>query len=277
MLKIAVLTMQKNESVILPLWVDYYSKIFGAENLFIFDNGSTFHEVKSYLNQVKLQGCNIIAADGKHNFQNKGELLLRKSRELFSQGYDFAYFADADEFLITVEDVTPQINKSQILMEFNELSALERSITRIDLGWLNIPNTSKLYIDKFGTQKVIFRSDISSKVELDLGFHMYDWSARRDIEVFGKFNSSTFGLLHFHNKPYNDYIVSAKMKLEGRVDLNDVDALKKYNGSGSHLIGPLVNGEDAYYHSFKSKIDTSIDFFNLKNDVNFKIPYFLEG
>jgi hypothetical protein len=277
MSKIAILTMQKNESVILPMWVDYYSKIFGIENLFVFDNGSTIQEVKEYLNRIKLQGCNIIAADERSDFQNKGRLLLRKARELFLQGFDFAYFADADEFLIVVDNEVPQIKKEEILIKFDELVKAESAITRIGLGWFNIPNTSKLYLDKYGTQKVILRSDVSNEVDLDLGFHMYDWGQRRDIDLFGKFNPSAFGLLHFHNKPYSDYILFAKMKLEGRVDLNNLNELKKYNGAGSHLIEAIVNGEAAYYHSFESKINSSVDFLYLRNDIDFKMPYLVEG
>lgn len=276
MLKIAVITMQKNESVMLPIWVNYYSKIFGIENLFIFDNASTSQDVKSYLNKIKLEGCNIVAADARSDFQNKGDLLLRKAREIFLQGYDFAYFADADEFLISVDNEVPKVNKIKILTKFDELAGLESSVTRINIGWLNIPNTSKLYVDKYGTQKIIFRSDVPKEVVLDLGFHMYDWGAHRDIDTFGKFNLSTFGLLHFHNKPYNDYIISAKMKLEGRINLNDIDAMKKYNGSGSHLIGHLLNGEAAYYKSFESKLKSSVDIFDFENDLDLKIPYLIE-
>ena len=48
--------MQKNEDDLLEPWIKYHSNMFGAENLFIYDNGSTSPLVAEVLEKAAVDG-----------------------------------------------------------------------------------------------------------------------------------------------------------------------------------------------------------------------------
>ena len=51
--------MQKNEADLLRPWVAYHAYLFGAENLYIFDNGSDDPDVIQQLEYVEGQGVTV--------------------------------------------------------------------------------------------------------------------------------------------------------------------------------------------------------------------------
>lgn len=90
----AVFTMVKDEKFNLPLWIDYYGKIFGYDNIYVMDHdtedGSTDNlpcEVTKYHHKYR------------YNAQWMLDRLFEKQDELF-QRYHYTIHPDVDEFII---------------------------------------------------------------------------------------------------------------------------------------------------------------------------------
>ena len=100
-MKIACLMMQKNERILLEPWILYHGDLFGFENLFIFDNGSTDEIVITVLQKYEKRGVNINRAyNSKSDFEGKGNLIADKIRSLDQCNYyDFFFPLDCDEFI----------------------------------------------------------------------------------------------------------------------------------------------------------------------------------
>ena len=94
---------------------------------------------------------------------------------------------------------------------------------------------------------------------MDQGSHLYDWSIPRDLCEQGYIEHTDFGYLHFCNKPYSAFIEAAKLKLSGRVDINNIEALKKYEGNGQHLVTNLLLSEPEYYDKIKNSATCLVD------------------
>lgn len=273
-MKIAIIGMQKNERELLPTWVEYYGAIFGYENLYILDNKSTCKDTLLVTERIKSSGIKVIHKDSRSDFEIKGILCYEVAKSCFDNGYDFAYFADIDEFLVINNSDNPELSgPDSLLGEFDSLSNINTSLFRISVGWLNIPNTTKVVIDKFGTQKIILRRDAPRNMVIDIGFHLYDWGRRRDLNEYGNFHHTRFGLLHYHNKPYFRYVESAKDKLKDRVASFEPADLAKYQGSGIHLIKKLLQTEAEYYSGFKEMETRGVDISIIFNSLGLQVPF----
>ena len=122
-LRIAILMMQKNESVLLPLFLAYHEALFGSASLYIFDNGSTDPRVIRTLRAAERRGVRV---NWEHrtaqDFVNKGEILTRLIKELdHSSPCDFYFPLDCDEFLAALESSGPSCSRraiEQVLLPF---------------------------------------------------------------------------------------------------------------------------------------------------------------
>lgn len=226
-MKIALLMMQKNENELIDKWAHFHGKLFGYENLYIYDNGSTESETLKKLFEIKNLGCNINSEfTTKDDFEAKGDILGNKIKELEKdEKYDFYIPLDCDEFLGVYDDgylsftresiekeLTKYINTKDVLLNKNQ--------------YLNSP-ISKMHFRKVNTRKTFFyRGNFKS---LDIGFH------------WGKNNQSTTEIhtniiqIHFHQKPFDEIKKYARQKLALRVDINDKNKLKIFRGAGQHL------------------------------------------
>jgi Glycosyl transferase family 2 len=101
-MKIAVMTMVKNESIFLPIWGRHYGRNFGYENLFVIDNGSDDGGLEALPIHNKLRVTSdkfddFIRAEFVNNMQNA---LIKY--------YDIVIFVDVDEIIC----VDPALNVS---------------------------------------------------------------------------------------------------------------------------------------------------------------------
>jgi hypothetical protein len=274
--KVAVLTMQKNEGKLIESWLKYYEAMFGASGLFVFDNGSTDEITLSCLREAKLRGIFVEARPNPGDFEAKGTILLEKARSLFDEGFDLAYFADADEFLVLNNNEVPAAEPGALWDELARINCEPFHIFRINMGWFNVPNSAKVFGSEPGSKKLILRKGLAKDFVLDVGFHFWDWEHRCDKEGFGGVGKTKLGYLHFHNKPYEQYIVSAKEKLKQRVPDFSEETLKNYKGSGVHLVHNLLRTADEYYASFGNlgqQNSASIDIDHVFRSVGLRPPY----
>lgn len=227
--KVAAVTMQKNETILLRTWVRYYSYLFGARNLYILDNGSTVVESLEILKEAEKQGVNVCwSFSSPEDFVNKGKVVSGVFDTLLST-YDIALPLDADEVLI-LEESKPRIpTPDEMSKHLSSLLYKQSQYLRISTQYDNVSGTSK--VASAHTKKCIVKR--GGAVELDGGFHMYDWAKKSDrttLEVSG------LALIHFHNRPYTEMIVSSKEKLKSYIDDFSSESLVKFSSVGKHLI-----------------------------------------
>ena len=82
-MKVACLMMQKNEEDLLGPWIQYHSELFGAENLYVYDNGSTSPIISEILADAQAKGVNVyLEYSKKSDFEGKGDILADKIQQL---------------------------------------------------------------------------------------------------------------------------------------------------------------------------------------------------
>jgi hypothetical protein len=73
------------------------------------------------------------------------------------------------------------------------------------------------------------------------------------------------GIIHFHNKPFEKNLEAAREKMKLRVDINDKEKIKNYNGPGAHLKKILLQTKEDYYNSYQLNLSKYI------REPNFRI------
>lgn len=95
--KVACVTMVYNEVDFLPLWIAYYSKALGIDNLYVIDDGSDD-------GSTSLSGVNVIRIPKvPFNDERRARFAGEFHRSLLNY-YDSVIFVDADEFLVPDPD-----------------------------------------------------------------------------------------------------------------------------------------------------------------------------
>lgn len=97
--RIAAITMARNDEFFLNRWIDYYGKNLGAENLYIYLDG-TDQKIPAAAGNA-----HITKLPHKEEERQKGDktrilLLSDLAKKLFADGYDIVIGCDCDEFLI---------------------------------------------------------------------------------------------------------------------------------------------------------------------------------
>ncbi len=91
--------MARNDEFFLGRWVNYYGRLFGEENLYIYldglDQKPPHGAGRSNVHIVEKQGIKVVSAENlRLNF------LSDRAAELFKSGYELVIGCDSDEFLI---------------------------------------------------------------------------------------------------------------------------------------------------------------------------------
>lgn len=94
-MRVAALTMVRDERVMLPRWLAHYGAQVGAENLFVVDDHSTDGSTEGL-------PCSVIRIPdwGDKHFENARMNLVSSVAAGLLEAYDAIVFADADEFLV---------------------------------------------------------------------------------------------------------------------------------------------------------------------------------
>ena len=114
----AIFTLVHNEKHFLPLWVFYYSSLFGMENLYILDHESTDGSTNNLKCNVK-----IIRHNTLHDDDWMIEVLKEEQKRLLEE-YDYVVCADADEFIIPDPDKYRNLSHYVDYMKENSIDAI---------------------------------------------------------------------------------------------------------------------------------------------------------
>jgi len=97
-MKIAAITCSYNEDKFLPIWLRYYGKELGPENLYVIDDGSDVPVQNIFPNALRVPRPDTFSAFRPFILANGMQSLL------FSLGYDIVIFADVDEIIVPCRD-----------------------------------------------------------------------------------------------------------------------------------------------------------------------------
>jgi hypothetical protein len=140
MKRIAVITMARNDEFFLNRWVNYYGRLFGEENLYIYLDGldqvSPKEAGKANVQIVEKLGIKVVFAEKlRLNF------LSDRAAELFQNGYDLVIGCDSDEFLIV------DSNTGKSLPEYLSSLKIKSSVSALGLD-VGQHLTEELPLDK---------------------------------------------------------------------------------------------------------------------------------
>ena len=247
-MKCAILTMQKNEDLLLEQWINYYAKLFTLEGICIVDNGSTNEDVLSILEKYSKMGVRVEYDFNKPtDFENKGAVLAGLAQKYYSD-FDYVFFLDTDEFLFLQNDDNKFNHNADDIIEYiSSLPTDQMYIYHVNGMYNNVPYKPSQYIEFRPRYKIFFRGGTVRTI--DVGFHTGSC-----VKASKKYMTK-FSLVHFHNKPYEHKVQSAREKMKLRVDINDDNAIRNYNsrGRGCHLVSTLLETEEEYYAKFDNE------------------------
>jgi hypothetical protein len=245
-LTLAILTMQKNEDLLLEKWISYYALFMPYENICVVDNGSTNKNVIEILKKNEEKGVKIYYDYNKpQDFENKGEILKNIAQKLYST-CDYVFFLDADEFIyLDNQDKPESCDINEIKNYLLTLPKDKEYVYEIKKSLINVPLQPNNYNKVFDWRKVFFRGGTIKNI--CLGFHTGECINGKEKKI------TSLGLIHFHNKPFHKKVEAAKEKMKLRVNVNDVNAIKNYKGiKGTHLIETLLMTEEQYYKKYEN-------------------------
>lgn len=246
--RVACIMMQRNEKSLLKPWVEYYSDLFGASNLFIFDNGSTDESLKTYLNQLKVE--HGIHVDFSHqssvDFRRKGVIFQKLITELEAYNYyDLFMPLDCDEFMsVLVKDGhenTFSLDRNFIYQELSRYSYSADAL-KVKTFFNNMPHKTDAFYEQKG-EKTAFSAGSISK--LDHGFHKGETHSGKELVTHITY-------VHFHNKPLNELKGHAYNKLAPFFEIDNekvlAELLEKKNRLALNLLETKENYEKRFAH-----------------------------
>ena len=242
-MRIALITMQKDEDILLDKWLRYHGSLFGDRNLYVFDNGSMSTMTKARLADAVAAGVNVnYEFHRPQDFENKGKIVV-ECMESLKDRYDFFVPIDTDEFLDLPSDQPLRSSRDDFLHEFKRLANdKEHQYFRISHCFNNIAHTTS--VRRSTTKKLIVRT--GDKFKLDGGYHLYDWTRKIDTTPDGKVGTCNFVHIHFHNRDFESLLISAREKLKMRIPNFRGYTLDNYAGHGRH-VAPYFAKDPACY------------------------------
>ncbi len=238
-MRIACIMMQKNEDLLLEPWIRYHSYLFGIDNIFVLDNGSTSAVTNEILQQFESIGLNV---DRRRNtpkdFDNKGQIVGSIIEEFRDKDlYDAVFPLDCDEFLAVTSEYGISCLRHDILGYLRGLKN-SKSIYRIDHCLDNRPGFSDLFrLADF--QKAFI--PVANFKDIDHGFHNPSTLNGEPLLP------SNLIHIHMHFKPYELVRAHARDKLVPFVDVDDPAALASFTGVGRHLLRYFTQSDHEYY------------------------------
>ncbi|MEJ0020598.1 MAG: glycosyltransferase family 2 protein [Acetobacteraceae bacterium] len=245
MVRVACVMMERDEDDLLAPWLLYHGYLFGFENLYVFDNGSSSSVTLEVIRRFQKVGVNFdFSLSEPRDYEAKGRATQDKINSLHDSGkYDMYFPLDCDEFVVVhgTEGLTCCRNE---IMAVLEAVAKPRGVRVVVAPLFNVPGyPSEFYF--LGQQKVFFAG--GGVGHLEHGNH------HGGIPGADHPRRSMITYLHFHNRTFPALRKHALTKLANRVDVNDKEKLLSYTGHGDHLVNYFKMSERDYVASFAAR------------------------
>lgn len=237
-MKIAAITMQRNEDHCLEPWIRHHGYLFGFENLVVIDHGSDSTLSRDVLDRYRNFGLHVVDLPSSARFDDKGIFVyneyLRKDAD---SKFDFFFPIDCDEMLFLKEEDGRVLTSRNAILDYIEKFRNYRGRLVIKENYLRILGHPGYYWPQ-PYQKVFFAS--GACLGLDHGFHI--GQAVDDAESL----ETNLIYAHFHFKPYDMNRKLSIEKLSDYVDVNDLNTFKSYEGPGFHLKSHVLATKGEY-------------------------------
>ncbi len=247
-MRIAFIMMQKDEDVLLPVWIAYHRKLVSPADIVIIDNGSRKPEMRDILAAAAAQGIRVVSKPTAQDFVDKGKLVQAEAKRL-RESHDWVFPLDCDEFVGVFKGRDFSTAYEDIAAELRMVEESGLKIGRITRGLWNIPGTPDLYPEDM--QKVVFQPD--ADLVLEKGFHQFDFMKNEPLFP-GTDIVTNIGYMHFHNRHYGSILESSRMKLAAGIDDFQYKTLQSYHGPGYHCRSYFLMDQNDYYTSFKEPV-----------------------
>jgi hypothetical protein len=244
-IRIGIVMMQKNEDEHILPWLEYHSFLFGHNNLYVWDNGSSSSKCLEILRVYEKRGVNV-NYDHKTgiDFRRKGIICGEKMKALdLAGGYDFYFPLDCDEFLAV--EYAPGIVRCDPIAIAEELANFEGEERALSVQWsyYNILG-HKDYFWRIPHNKTFFRSNTFEY--MDHGYH------EGRTKVAGR-RESRFVYIHYHYKPHAVIVEHSKEKLRPTVDIDNPEVMKNEYEKGNRLVRFILDSEEKYMQKFTTE------------------------
>ncbi|MEI6111404.1 MAG: glycosyltransferase family 2 protein [Cyanobium sp. ELA712] len=198
-IKIALIMMQKNESLLLEPWIRYHVDLIGTSSIFIYDNGSTDAQTLTTLAAAENMGLKINRTyNHQKDYYARGELFADLIKSLdASNPHDFYFPIDCDEFLACDIDGKLSCQRDDILVSLAPL-VRDGKVLTIPHKYVNSPYHINRYSKITNCKKCFFAQGACEA--LSDGFHegkSKNGSQERQTKI-------TY--IEFHYKPYADHM-----------------------------------------------------------------------
>ena len=265
-MQIACLMMQKDESDLLQPWIEYHASLFGFENLYIWDNGSTEDSISTILANYEKKGVHVVYVNNTPlDFRRKGVILGKRIKELDdTMEFDFFLPIDCDEFLV-VEDNNQNVSceKQDVLNEMKKYSAETRAL-RIGTSYYNLLGQKDCYW-KTGYKKTFFRTGTFK--QMDHGFHEGESRLATGQAL------TNFAYVHMHHKPHSLIVKHSMNKLSPYYDINDIELMRSMYPT-NRLVKFMLDDQETYMKPFSKLPKKMISQFRTSLDaIGVKMPF----
>lgn len=245
MARVACIMMQKDEGELLRTWVEYHKNLFGAHNLFIFDNASRDQLTLDILQKYKDDGISINCRFTDLEAHVRKSSIFGDLIRVLDQARYFDFFIpiDCDEFFVLRNGLgSVTADTSLIHAELDSLMEHDQALG-IDRAYYNILSQPDHFFD-WPHRKTFFRAGTFES--MDSGFH-----EGKSSKAEGKFETR-FAHVHYHHKPYKILVEHSKNKLRPFFDPDDEAQLNDPKNK-NRLTDFITQGEAAYMHKFTTK------------------------
>lgn len=271
-MKIRCLMMFKNEDDLLTPWVRYHSALFGLENLYLFDNGSTTPSTVKQLRMLRAEGVSIDGTCTRNSdFVAKGDLFAALIRRMdVADPADFYLALDCDEFVGVEDETGASFRISDIRAALEPYKEQGRALA-IRAAYQNIPGSPACFRPALGALTKLFFARDACRT-LDHGFH------HGMGRTAGEPVTTPLIHVHYHNKPLEVLQRHARQKLEAEMtDLGPaaLAELRQSRGPGWHLVDYLsLENETEYRAGFDTSFKLPLPGFECAfSEIGCKLPF----
>ena len=247
MARVACTVMLKDEVTLTAPFLRYHSALFGAENLYVVDNGTTEPHVLEILASFEREGVHVDRSfPTAEHYRGKGDIIGDLVKRLDREAnYDFYILLDCDEFVVVRSGSTYTCDPNAIHRHLESFRD-EKRILKVNANLSNIPGRSGAF-QAAEYSKTIFPHDVLGAT--DHGHHA-GWTREGATD----FVPCDIVYVHFHFRPFEEVVRFARQKLAAEMpagDLEDRDKLSNFTGRGWHLVKYVTGDEESYYRQFK--------------------------
>lgn len=244
MARVRCIMMQRDERLLLDAWFRYYGHLFGFENLTVFDNGSVDPQVIATLRTYERAGADIRWGHDRHaDFLAKHHHVRNVVKYWDAHiDYDFALPLDCDEFLALYTENGITCSRDALHAAFDELIGEQRAIGFTSCLF-NMPGHPGGFRAVYFPKSFMARNTLD---KIDRGFHAITSRVQEGLR------HTDFTYLHMHHKPFALLLEHARRKLRHVAPVDDLEALRHYQGGGLHLVPYFFMTEADYLAQFST-------------------------